>query len=209
MDVRLFSYWRSSSAYRVRIALHYKAVAFEYVSVNLLESAQKADGYRERAPTAQVPCLEISGSSFVESVAIFDLLDALFPSPRLYPADALQRARTLALVEVVNSGIQPLQNLVVLNRLPAPLKATWAHDFIARGLAAFEVLVAATAGRYSVGDTFSAADAFLIPQLYNARRFSVELGMFPTILRVEQEALRLPFVERAHPDRQPDAPVQS
>jgi maleylpyruvate isomerase len=209
MYVRLFNYWRSSSAYRVRIALHYKSVNFEYIPVNLLESAQANASYLAHSPMGHVPCLEIDGETFVETVALFDLLEALVPAPALYPSDPFQRARVLALVETINSGTQPLQNLIVLNRLAAEHRRAWAHDFIARGLRAYEALVAPTQGRFSCGDTFTAADAFLVPQLYNARRFEVDMAAFPRIARIEAAALELGCVAAAHPDVQPDAPVAS
>jgi maleylacetoacetate isomerase len=210
--IRLFSYWRSSSSYRVRIALGFKGVPYEYVAVNLLEGEQAGDAYRVRAPSAQVPCLEVEGEPFIESVAICFLLDGLFAPPPLFPSDPFVRARCLSLVEIINSGTQPLQNLHVLKRMPEADRKPWARAAIERGLAAYETLLArlpTATTRFSVGQQFTLADAFLVPQLYNARRFDVDVSAYPRISAVEQEALALPFVAAAHPDRQPDAPPES
>lgn len=212
MKLRLHSYWRSSSAYRVRIGLAIKGVSYETLPVNLLASAQTSDAYRSVSPMGHVPCLEIDGEPFVESVAILQLLDALHPQPRLFPDDPRQRAHVMALVEVVNSGTQPLQNLVVLNRLPEEDRRAWGAHFIARGLGAFEALMEQNAGRgvrgpFAFGPELGAADAFLVPQVYNARRFGVDLSAFPRVSAAEAAAVATAPVRAAHPDAQPDAPA--
>ncbi len=211
MKFRLHSYWRSSSAYRVRIGLAIKGVAYETVPVNLLASAQASEAYRSVSPMGHVPCLEVDGEAFVESVAILQLLDALCPDPRLFPEDPRQKAHVMALVEVVNSGTQPLQNLVVLNRLPEPDRRAWGAHFVARGLGAFEALMHQNEARgirgpYAFGAELGAADAFLVPQLYNARRFGVDLAPFPRVIAAEAAAAATAPLRAAHPDVQPDAP---
>ncbi len=211
MKLRLHSYWRSSSAYRVRIALAIKGLSYETAPVNLLASAQTSEAYRAVSPMGHVPCLEVDGEPFVESVAILELLDALCPGPRLFPDDARLRAHVMALVEIVNSGTQPLQNLVVLNRLPEDDRRAWGAHFIARGLGAFEALMGQNAARgvvgpFAFGAALGAADAFLVPQVYNARRFGVDLSAFPRVSAAEAAAAAEASVRAAHPDLQPDAP---
>ncbi len=208
----LYTYWRSSSAYRVRIALAVKGLAYESRPVNLLAKEQRADAHLARSPTGFVPCLELEGRRFVESVAILELLEELYPKPALYPASPWDRAKVRALVEIINSGTQPLQNLSVLEHLSpdaGPRKA-WAQHFIARGLKNFERALEGYAregvtGHFAYGDTLSAADAFLVPQIYNARRFEVDLTPFPRTRGAAEAALATAAVQAALPENQPDA----
>jgi maleylacetoacetate isomerase len=211
--VVLYGYWRSSSSYRVRLALAYKRVAHESVAVNLLAGEQRGEAHAARSPTGYVPCLEIDGVRFIESVAILELLDELFPEAPLYPEDPYARARVRAMVEVVASGIQPLQNLAVLERVspdPAVRKA-WGAHFNAKGLAAFARLVAedasAAEGPFCHGRSLTAADVMLVPQLYSARRFGVDVDVWPRLLAAESATLALPGMIDATPERQPDAVV--
>jgi maleylpyruvate isomerase len=209
MKVKLYSYWRSSSSHRVRIALAFKGIAYETVPVNLLGNEQSSDAHKSRAPSGYVPALEIDGEVFVESVAMIELLDDLFPEARLYPKDARDRARVRALVETVNSGTQPLQNLSVLLRHSSDHDArnAWAHHFNARGLEVFEHLMERNPrGRFAYGDAFSAADVFLIPQVASAKRFGVDVSKFPLISTAIATTADLPFVKSAAPEAQPDAP---
>lgn len=211
-----YDYWRSSSAWRVRIALHLKGIAFERRAVNLLGDGQRDPEFRALNPLGQVPVLvvppEAAGARPVvlaQSMAILGYLDEQFPAPPLLPAaSAWQRARARQLAETINSGIQPLQNLALLhflrdagfaepNRVP--------REFNARGLAAVETLATETAGAFLVGDAPTLADLYLIPQLYTARRFGVDLSPYPTLLRVEEAASALPAFEAARPERQTDA----
>lgn len=212
MNLKLYSYWRSSSAYRVRIALHHKEVPFTYVAVDLLKSEQRSAEHKARSPLGHVPCLEVDGKSFVESVAIIELLDELFPEHPLLPTTPEGRAHVRALVEVVNSGTQPVQNLIVLQRFPEAERAPWAKFFIERGLAAYEALLASyeaaglRSSAFSYGASVTMADAYLIPQLYNAARFDVSLVPFPRISQVREATLELPAFRKARPEAQPDAP---
>ncbi len=213
MTLRLYSYWRSSSAWRVRIGLALKGLAYEYRAVNLLAQEQFGDVHRARNPSGQVPVLEVEEDGRValltQSMAILEWLDERHPSPPLLPQDALGRARVRALAELVNSWIQPMQNAVVLRTLRERwpgYEKEWAASFMARGLASLESLVAAGAGRFAHGDTPGLADCFLVPQLYNARRFGVDPSPYPTLLRVEAACAALAPFQAAHPDRQPDAP---
>jgi maleylpyruvate isomerase len=212
-NLKLYTYWRSSASHRVRIALGYKGLTYEPTFVNLLEGEQRRDEYKKTNPMGYLPCLEIDGVKFVESTAILELLDELYPDPPLFPKKPEDRARVRALMQIVNSGIQPLQNLVVLDQVgdDQTKRLAWLRHFIPRGLGAWEALASRFAeetgskGPFAFGETFSAADAVLIPQLYSARRFGVDLSPYPTILRVDEATKDLPFVKAAYPDAQPDA----
>lgn len=214
MTLRLYSYWRSSSAWRVRIGLALKGLAHELVPVNLLELEQYGEAHRARNPMAQVPVLEVSEGSrtvrLCQSMAILEWLDERYPDPPLLPADLDGRARVRMLAEHVNSGIQPLQNAVVLRTLrerwPGYDKE-WVTRFVADGLAALERAVQdGQAGRFCHGDAPGLADCYLVPQIYSARRFKVDVAPYPTLLRIEAAASALAPFQAAHPDRQPDAP---
>jgi maleylpyruvate isomerase len=213
---RLHNYWRSSASYRVRIGLGLKGLPYEYVAVNIVAPGggdQHAEAYREKNPQAQVPTLEIPGPGgprfLAQSLPILEYLDEVHPDlPRLLPPDPFDRARARQIAEAVNAGIQPFQNLPVLaevERLGGD-RAAWARRWNERGLEALERLVAATAGRFAVGDAPSIADCCLVPQLYSARRFGVDTAPFPSLARVEQSCAALDAFARAAPERQPDAP---
>jgi maleylpyruvate isomerase len=207
--ITLWGYWRSSATWRVRTALGLKSLAYEYVPVHLVQDGgqQYADAYRAQNPLQQVPVVEIDGQRLAQSLAICEYLDVVQPTPRLFPGDPYLRARAWQLAEIVNSGIQPLQNLSVLKRLDASGLSSkeWAAHWIGKGLGALEAETKETAGRYSIGDAVSVADVCLVPQLYNARRFGVALEAFPTLVRIEGECQNIAAFAAAHPDRQPDA----
>ena len=212
-NLTLYTYWRSSASHRVRIALGYKGLTYDPVYVNLLEGEQRKDEYKQTNPMGHLPCLVIDGVKYVESTAIIELLEELYPEPALLPKKPEDRARVRALMQIVNSGIQPLQNLVVLDRIgeDKEKRLDWLHHFITRGLTAWEALASRYAeetgqkGPFAYGSTFTAADAVLIPQLYSARRFGIDLSPYPTILRLDEATKDLPFVKAAYPDAQPDA----
>ncbi|MBX3197044.1 MAG: maleylacetoacetate isomerase [Labilithrix sp.] len=212
-NLTLYTYWRSSASHRVRLALGYKGLTYEPVYVNLLEGEQRRDAYKATNPMGFLPCLVLDGVKYVESTAILELLDEVYPDPPLLPKRPEDRARVRALVQLVNSGIQPLQNLVVLDRIGEDKDArlAWLRHFITRGLGAWEALASrfqeetGHAGPFAYGASFTAADALLIPQLYSARRFGIDLGAYPTIQRVDEATRDLPFVAAAYPDAQPDA----
>ena len=212
MKLRLHNYWRSSASHRVRIGLNLKQLAYEYVVVNIVKSDQHADLYRAKNPMGQVPTLEIveaDGSlrSISQSLPILEYLEERFPAIALLPSDLYLRARTRSLAEIINSGIQPLQNLTTTNQVQAigGDVPAWTRRFIADGLAAFERSVAEVAGTFCVGDAPTLADCCLIPQLASARRFAVELTRHPRLLEIEARCLALPAFADAMPDRQPDA----
>jgi maleylacetoacetate isomerase len=204
----LYTYWRSSCSYRVRLALAHKKVAYEPVFVNILEKEQLSDAYRTKSPIGHVPCLVVDGHEVVESVAILELMDELWPDPPLYPKDRWARTRVRTLVETINSGVQPLQNLSVLARhtKDAEERKAWGAHWNARGLAAFEALLGKYGeGPFASGASFGAADCLLLPQVYSARRFEVDLTAFPRVLAAEKAAMALPHLHPAIPENQPDA----
>jgi maleylacetoacetate isomerase len=211
----LYNYWRSSSSQRVRIALALKGLDYEYVAVDLRAGEHASSPHKARSPTGYVPCLSIEGTVYVESVAILELLEERFPSPPLYPNDAHGRARVRALVEIVNSGIQPLQNLAVLHRVSkdAEEQGKWAAHFNARGLESFEGALAAVeregvGGPFSYGAAPMAADVCLVPQVFSARRFGVDVAPLRRVSRVFDAAMQLEAFRKAVPEVQPDAPNQ-
>lgn len=202
----LSTFWRSSCSFRVRIALGHKKLAYEPVFVNIIAGDQNKPEYKAHNPIGHVPTLFVDGAAFVESVAIMELLDELYPDPPLLPKTPQERARVRALVETINAGIQPLQNLVVLARLgdDPEVRSAWMRHFIARGLEAFEAL-ADEKGPFAFGESFTMADACLVPQVAVARREHVDLTPFPRIVRADAAATELPFVQAARPEAQPDA----
>jgi maleylacetoacetate isomerase len=208
----LSTYWRSSCSFRVRIALGYKKLAYESVCVNLLDGEQKKPENLAQNPIGHVPTLSIDGVQYVESVAIMELLEELYPDPPLLPKSPHDRARVRGLVETINAGTQPLQNLSTLERVGTePEKRTaWMKHFVTRGLGAFEALVASAekegdSGPFAFGSAFTMADVCLVPQVFAARRVGVDLTPFPRILRADAVASELPFVVAAAPGAQPDA----
>ena len=207
--MKIFGYWRSSCSYRVRIAFALKGVSFENRPVHLLKGDQKDPEFLEKNPMGQVPTLVLDdGRILAQSMAILDYLDVRFPEPPLYPREPFERARVLQLAEIVNAGIQPLQNSYVLLRLSdaGVDSGTFARDMLERGLGALERELVHTAGRYAFGDRVTAADVLLVPQMYNARRFDLDMSGFPTAVRVDDEARKLPAFFAARPEVQPDAP---
>lgn len=210
--MRLYNYWRSSSSWRVRIALNLKGLKYDYVPVNLLEGEQHGAAYRAVSPGGTVPLLEVEESGkrvrIAQSIAIIEYLEERYPTPSLLPEHPYLRARARMLAEQVNAGIQPLQNLQVLRYVEETLKGdkkAWAAHWVDRGLRAVQALAEETAGTYLVGEQPTVADAYLLPQLYSARRFGVDLSPFGLLLRVEAACNELPAFQAAHADRQPDA----
>lgn len=213
--MRLFNFWRSSASYRVRLALGFKGLSYEYVAVNLTAGEQHASAHVARNPWHSVPVLETDedGKTVLlpQSVAIVEYLEERFPTPSLFPKSRLGRARVRAMVELVNSGIQPLHNLQVNNYVKDVLKGdpkAWAATWIDKGLDALEAMAKDSSGTFMFGDEFTFADACLLPQLYGARRFaSVDAARVPTLVRIEATCLALDFVKKATPEMQPDAVV--
>lgn len=210
MRLVLYQYWRSSSSWRVRFALAYKKIPYEARIINLLQAEQTSPEHLERSPLGVVPCLVIDGQPLTESLAIIELLDELFPTPRLLPADPWQRARVRQLSEVVNSGIQPLHNLGTIRRVSADPEEqrAWARHWIERGLSAFEALLekyGSPDSRYCVGDELTMADVCLVPQIYQARRFGADLSRFPRTMRVHDNAAAHEAAIASAPENSPGA----
>ena len=214
MTFRLYSYYRSSASWRVRIGLGLKGVPFEYLPVHLLKDGgeHRKPEHLARNPMGQVPVLEIDeGGRTIrlgQSMAILDYLDRRFPEPAFLPSDPYLAARARQLAEIVNAGIQPLQNTRVANRLDAlgVDKAAWNREWISEGMAALETETKEHAGRYAIGDRVTLPDLFIVPQMFSARRFGVDVTPFPTLARIERACNELPPFAAAHADRQPDTP---
>ncbi len=204
----LYAYWRSSSAWRVRIALQLKGLEHRIASVNLLTGEHRSAAHLARSPLGQIPVLELKdGTCLTQSLAICQYLDAVVPSPRLIPADPLGAARVWAMAEVINSGTQPLQNMTLLKKVEAlgADRVAWGQEVIGDGLRALQTLSEPTRGRFLFGDQVSLADVCLVPQLYNARRFKLDLSELRPLVEIEARCDRLPAFQQAHPSAQPDA----
>jgi len=204
----LYDYYRSSAAYRVRIALNLKGVEYEQRPVNLLESEQRSEEYRRLNPAGLVPLLEIDGLKLTQSVAIVGYLDMRFPNQPLIPASAAERAHVVAMAMTITCDIHPLNNLRVLKYLKNELGHSqeeidrWYAHWISEGLPALEAMAAPRAGKFLFGDGPTGADICLVPQLYNARRYNVPLDNYLTLLRAEENANKLDAFAAAHPDKQ-------
>jgi maleylacetoacetate isomerase len=206
-----YEYWRSSAAYRVRIALKLKGVDYESRQVDLREDEQKSDEYRALNPLGLVPMLEIDGHRLTQSVAIINYLDLKYPNQPLLPASAAERAHVVAMAMTVACDIHPLNNLRVLKYLKSELGRsqdeidTWYAHWISEGLPALEAMAKPRAGKFLFGDAPTGADICLVPQLYNARRFNVPLDDYPTLLRADDNANKLEAFAASLPERQEEA----
>jgi maleylacetoacetate isomerase len=204
----LYDYYRSSAAYRVRIALNLKGVEYESRPVNLAGGDQKSADYQALNPQGFVPMLEIDGQRLTQSLAIITYLDFRFSNQPLLPASVAARAHVLALSLTIACDIHPLNNLRVLHYLRDELgqdqdsRDTWYRHWIEEGFAALEVLAKDQAGTFLFGDGPTMADVCLVPQMFNARRLAVPLDAYPTLLRAEANATALQAFAAAHPDRQ-------
>lgn len=206
-EARLFDYFRSSAAYRVRIALNLKGLAWESIPIDLRAGAQSLPDYRARNPQGLVPLLEVDGLALSQSLAIIDYLDATRPAPPLFPSGPADRAHVLSLALVVACDIHPLNNLRVLRYLAGPLgqpeeqRNVWYHHWLREGLGALEAIARPRAGRFLFGDSPTVADIFLVPQLFNARRLEFPLDDYPLLVAADAQANRLDAFAAAHPSR--------
>lgn len=205
----LFSYFRSSCAWRVRTALALKGIQYDQHPINLIKDGgqQLTDEYRRVNPMQQVPALRIDGVTLTQSLAIIEYLEETRPQPPLLPRDPIKRAQCRMISDHIASGIQPVQNLAVLQRV-GDGKLEWAQHFIVKGFQALELLLQDTAGRYCIGDEVTMADLCLVPQVSNADRFKVDMAPYPTISRINQALLQLDAFQVSHLCRQPDTPPE-
>ncbi len=213
--LQLYTYWRSSAAYRVRIGLNLKGLAYQLLPVHLVRDGgqQHAPEYAALNPQQLVPTLRQGDQVLTQSLAILEYLDEAYPDTPLLPAAAPARARVRALAQLVACDVHPLNNLRVMQYLEHVIRADagdreeWTRHWMREGFAALETLLAdhPDTGRYCHGDTPGLADCCLVPQLYNAHRFGVDLSPYPTLRRIEQACLALEAFDRARPENQPDA----
>jgi maleylacetoacetate isomerase/maleylpyruvate isomerase len=214
--VRLYGYWRSSATYRVRIALALKGVDYDYVPVNLREGEQRAEDYLRINPAGLVPTLFAEdGTRLVQSSAIIEYLEESRPAPPLLPTRPAMRAHARAIAATIACEAQPFGNLRILNYLTDDLgltdekKAAFLNRWPGGALRAVEAVLKNAAGAFCIGDEPGLADIFLVPQVYAARRFGIDIGGCDTILKIVENCERLEAFRRAHPDNQPDAPMGS
>ncbi|WP_431862211.1 maleylacetoacetate isomerase [Azospirillum sp.] len=212
--MKLYGYFRSSAAYRVRIALNLKGLAPEHAFVHLRKGEQQADAYAALNPQKFVPALETDdGALLTQSLAIVEYLEEVHPHPALLPADSADRARVRAIALAIACDIHPLNNLRVLKHLGKALgldeeaRNTWYRHWIAEGFEALEAMLAddPRTGRFCHGDQPTLADVFLVPQVANAERLDCDLTPYPTIVRIAAAARALPAFADAAPEKQPDA----
>lgn len=210
--MKFYGYFRSSAAYRCRIAFNLKGISPELASIHLRKGEQRGADYLALNPQGLVPALETGGHLITQSLAIMEWLDETHPEPPLLPRDAFDRAHVRALAQIVACDIHPLQNLRVLNHLKSEFGQDqagldkWCAKWIEAGLGAYEQLLAASgkAGKFSLGDTPGLADACLIPQVFSAARFNADISGLAHIQRIAKNAADHPAFHAAHPSRQPD-----
>ncbi len=210
--MKLYSYFRSSAAFRLRIGLNLKGLGYDYLPINLLRGEQKGDSYMALNPQGLVPALEMpDGSVLGQSIALLEWLEETHPEPPLLPGDAAERARVRSVVNNIACDIHPICNMAVTSYLKAHFDAddgdvlAWFTTWMHRGFSATEQVLEAYASRFSFGDEPCLADVVLVPQVYNARRFRVPLDGFPHILRVVDSCTALPAFADAAPEAQPDS----
>jgi maleylpyruvate isomerase len=213
--MKLYSYFRSSAAFRVRIALNLKGVSYEIIPVHLLKSGgeQFAEAYVRTNPLSLIPALDDGGQVLTQSLAIIEYLDERYPEPPLLPGDALARAYVRAIALAIACDIHPLNNLRVLRylvrelRLPDEKKDAWCRHWIELGLGQLDRIVASSgrSGRYALGDQVTLADATIVPQIFNAKRFGCDLAKAATLVAIADRCMELDAFARAQPSAQPDA----
>jgi maleylpyruvate isomerase len=209
--MRLYDYWRSSAAYRVRIALNFKGLTYEQVAVDLRAGAQRTPEFLEINPQGLVPVLEDDGVRLTQSLPILNYLEERYPEPALLPKDAAGRATSRAIAVAIACEIHPLNNLRVLQYLERDLglgeaqRLVWYHHWLSEGFRAIEAMLGRSAGDFCVGDAPSLADVCLVPQVYNARRYEYDLAPYPIIRLIDERCRKIDAFARAAPERQPDA----
>ncbi|XP_039033657.1 glutathione S-transferase zeta class-like [Hibiscus syriacus] len=209
--LKLYSYWRSSCSFRIRVALNLKGLDYEYIPVNLLKGEQFSPEFQKLNPIGYVPVLVDGDVVVSDSFAIFMYLEEKYPQIPLLPSDLAKKALNIQAANIVSSSIQPLQNLAVLKYIEEKVspeeKVPWAKFHIEKGFGALEKLLKDHAGKYAIGDEVAMADAFLAPQiLAGIQRFNVDMAKFPLLTRLNEAYSELPEFQKAIPENQPDAP---
>ncbi|CAI2316001.1 unnamed protein product [Caenorhabditis sp. 36 PRJEB53466] len=206
----LYSYWRSSCSWRVRIALSLKNIDYEYRPIDLFSEESKSNPeFVKHNPARKVPTLVINGLSLSESLAIIEYLDEAYPEPPLLPKELEKRAYVRAIALHVASGIQPLQAISIhkmLNDKEPGFGDSWCNHFVTKGFKALEELLIKHSGKYCVGDQLTIADIVLPSIIFNANIYKVDMSPYPTMNRINATLAELPHFKAAHPDAQPDAP---
>jgi maleylacetoacetate isomerase len=216
-SLTLYNYFRSSTSYRTRIALHYKNLEFEYKPVHLLNNGgeQHSEDYKKMNSMAEVPTLVHDGKVMGQSMAIIEYLDEVFPKNPLFPKDPFKKTRVRQFCENINSFMHPLSNLKVLQYLEKnhqydqAKKEEWVSHWLTKGFQALEQILKNEGGKFCFGNEVTAADMFLIPQIFSAERFKVSLEPFPLCRMINSECIKLESFKKAHPFRQPDTPEEA
>lgn len=209
--MKLYSYWRSSTSYRARIALNLKGLAYETVPVNLLKGEQKEGAYAEVNTEMRVPTLVDGDYTLTQSLAILEYLEEKYPQPALLPVTFAERARVRALCLAIACDISPLNNLGPLGYLTHTLlisegeKDRWMQHWLGQGFATLERMLSAQAGTFCHGASPTLADCCLVPQVYSAKRFNHSMDAYPTVMRIYEACEKLPAFQKAHPGKQVDA----
>ena len=212
----LYSYYRSSASYRARIGLNLKDVGYTIRPIHLLNDGgeQHKEDYQNLNPMRQVPCLIHGGNTIAQSMAILMYADDVFAGPRLFPEDPALKAKAVQLCEIINSGIQPLQNLNVLQELKsnygfdADKSKAWIGHWVNRGFKALENLLDQKTSKFAIGDEPSIVDAFIVPQVFSGNRFGVRPEGYPNLNRIYETCMELDAFQKAAPENQPDAPEE-
>jgi maleylacetoacetate isomerase len=210
-QILLYNYFRSSTSYRARLALHHKNIPFEYKAISLLKGEQRSEEYLKLNPMGGVPTLVHDGHVIAESFAIIEYIEEVFPQNPLLPKDVVKRAQIRQACEFVNADIHPLGNLKIQkylseNGFTDTQKEAWLQHWFGTGLAALEKLLTKYAGKYCFGDEITLADIFMVPQYMSAARFGLDMSKFKLLTKINDNCLQLETFKKSHPFRQIDTP---
>ena len=212
---KLYGFWRSTATWRVRIGLCHKGLDYDVQPIDLRKGGgeQLSEAYRALNPMRQVPTLEFEEGGrtvrLTQSLAILEYLEERYPAPPLLPTEPLLRAQARRMAEIVNAGIQPLQNTSTQRYVRETLGSdadAWTRHWVSRGLEALEIAAGESRGRFAVGDAVSVADACIVPEMFFARKLGLDVGAYPTLVRIDENCASLPAFQKAHARQQPDAP---